>query len=205
MTEFNREEDRYIVLKHSDLDKIPNKKAVRAFYDELSLIGNHSCRISQRKFLVIESDWPEFEPAYKMIEARVACQPTEVEQLRALSVSNIMLEVVPGEDGMGEEVYAKSVADIETLFKPVAFNDSLYDCHIQYFSPNGKSLKSLYYKNGVKAFPSKYWLDSDIILTGTYYDSNHTTVLWQWFDKKNNLIRQKKDTGNSDGFSTLYQ
>ena len=97
------------------------------------------------------------------------------------------------------------VADIETLFKPVAFNDSLYDCHIQYFSPNGKSLKSLYYKNGVKAFPSKYWLDSDIILTGTYYDSNHTTVLWQWFDKKNNLIRQKKDTGNSDGFSTLFQ
>lgn len=29
--------------------------------------------------------------------------------LRALSVANIMLDVVPGEDGMGEEIYARSV------------------------------------------------------------------------------------------------
>ena len=35
--------------------------------------------------------------------------------LRALSVTGIMLDVVPGEDGMGEEIYAKSVADVEAL------------------------------------------------------------------------------------------
>jgi antitoxin component YwqK of YwqJK toxin-antitoxin module len=97
------------------------------------------------------------------------------------------------------------IADIETLFKPTDFDDSLYDCHIQYFSPNGKPLKSLYYKNGVKAFPAKYWLDSGITLTGRYYDSNHTWVLWQWFDKNSNLIRQKKDTANSFGFSTPFK
>lgn len=39
--------------------------------------------------------------------------PAEVERLRKLSVTNIMLDVVPGEDGMGHEVYAKSVADVE--------------------------------------------------------------------------------------------
>ncbi|HUZ59550.1 MAG TPA: hypothetical protein VMU83_12285 [Hanamia sp.] len=66
-------------------------------------------------------------------------------------------------------------------------------------------MKSLYYKNGVKAFPAKYWLDSGITLTGRYYDSDHTTVLWQWFDKNNNLIRQKKDTENSYGFSTPFK
>lgn len=31
------------------------------------------------------------------------------------SVTRIMLDVVPGEDGMGEEIYAKSVADVEAL------------------------------------------------------------------------------------------
>jgi len=96
------------------------------------------------------------------------------------------------------------IADIETLFKPVSFYDSLYDCQIQYFSPNGNPLKIIYFKNGVKALPSKYWLDGGITLTGTYYDSNHTTVLWQWFDKNNQIIKQKKDTGNSSGFSTLF-
>lgn len=35
--------------------------------------------------------------------------------LQALSVTRIMLDVVPGEDGMGEEIYAKSVADVEAL------------------------------------------------------------------------------------------
>lgn len=37
--------------------------------------------------------------------------PGEVERLRELSVTNIMLDVVPG-DGSGHEVYAKSVQDV---------------------------------------------------------------------------------------------
>lgn len=36
----------------------------------------------------------------------------EIEELRALSVTNIMIDVVPGDDGMGHEVYAKSVDDV---------------------------------------------------------------------------------------------
>lgn len=36
-----------------------------------------------------------------------------LERLAALSVTHIMLDVVPGEDGMGEEVYAKSVLEVE--------------------------------------------------------------------------------------------
>jgi len=38
--------------------------------------------------------------------------PPELAELQALSVTNIMLDVVPG-DGDGHEVYAKSVADVE--------------------------------------------------------------------------------------------
>lgn len=36
-----------------------------------------------------------------------------IEQLQALSVTHIMIDIVPGLDGMGEEVYAKSVQDVE--------------------------------------------------------------------------------------------
>lgn len=34
---------------------------------------------------------------------------------KSLSVTNIIINVVPGEDGMGKEVYAKSVEDVERL------------------------------------------------------------------------------------------
>lgn len=36
-------------------------------------------------------------------------------EFEKLSVTNIMLDVVPGWDGMGQEVYAKSVADVEAV------------------------------------------------------------------------------------------
>ena len=35
--------------------------------------------------------------------------------LRELSVENIMLDVIPGKGGVGEEIYAKSIADVEAL------------------------------------------------------------------------------------------
>lgn len=39
----------------------------------------------------------------------------ERDQLKAMSVANILVDVVPGEDGMGQEVYAKSVDDVVNL------------------------------------------------------------------------------------------
>lgn len=77
--EFKRE-DRYIVVKRSDLDRIPNRKVVHAFLAALAEVSAHSVRIPQREFLVIESDWPEFDPAYQMIEARMTGQPATQHQ-----------------------------------------------------------------------------------------------------------------------------
>lgn len=51
----------------------------------------------------------------------------ELERLRALSVTNIMLEVVPGWDGMGEEAYAKSVADVEAAFGKMVDREELLE------------------------------------------------------------------------------
>lgn len=46
---------------------------------------------------------------------KLAVQEVKLKELEALSVTNIMLQVVPGEDGMGEEVYAKSVDQVVDL------------------------------------------------------------------------------------------
>ena len=79
-------EDRYIVIKRSDLETIPNRQVVNAFLASLAEVSAHSCRIPQRQFLVIESDWPEHEPAWQMIERRMTGQPpvTAAEELEAV-------------------------------------------------------------------------------------------------------------------------
>lgn len=92
------------------------------------------------------------------------------------------------------------IETIENLLRPITFDDSLYDCQIIYFSPKGDTIKSHYYKHGVKSFPCKYWLDDGQTLTGKYLDFNHTIVLWQWFDKNNKEIKQKKDSGTTHDF-----
>lgn len=51
---------------------------------------------------ILKSDYDELQA--KLTEANL------------LSVTNIMLTVVPGEDGMGVEVYAKTVSDVENAF-----------------------------------------------------------------------------------------
>lgn len=76
MSEFTRE-NRYIVIKRSDLDKLykdPTKYAT-TFGHALALIVPH---LPKRKFLVIESDWAEYEPAWQMIERRISGTPDEL-------------------------------------------------------------------------------------------------------------------------------
>ncbi|MCS3467142.1 hypothetical protein M2401_000863 [Pseudomonas sp. JUb42] len=79
--EFKRE-DRYIVIKRNDLKKVP--VAYRAhLVDPMFALLAH---LPPRKCLVIESDWPEFEPAWAMIEARMNGQPpTPVRKLKCWS------------------------------------------------------------------------------------------------------------------------
>lgn len=56
----------------------------------------------------LRADNPECERAANMDAAAAL-----IERLQALSVTNIMLGIVPGLDGMGREVYAESVQDVE--------------------------------------------------------------------------------------------
>lgn len=76
-TEFSRE-DRYIVFKTSDLgnslkgDEI--RRLAREYAEQRRLKGKEPLEC-----VVVEKDWPEYEPTWKAIEARVTgAQPAQV-------------------------------------------------------------------------------------------------------------------------------
>ena len=79
-TPFMRE-DRYIVIKRSDLDRLPGlqrhlfSQESRRAHEQMFAAGAPA-----RQLLVIESDWPEYEPAWAAIEARVTGKPVEQHQ-----------------------------------------------------------------------------------------------------------------------------
>jgi len=78
MSTFQRE-NRYVVLKHKDLEKLP-----RHITDPLNgWLEENARRLPARQYVVIESDWPEYEVAFKLIEARVTGKPSEIDELRA--------------------------------------------------------------------------------------------------------------------------
>ena len=79
MSEFHRE-DRYIVIKRTDMDKASGvslrvfKGACRSLHDSMLINGAPA-----RSFLVIEGDWPEYEPVWQMIEARMNGEPNALD------------------------------------------------------------------------------------------------------------------------------
>jgi hypothetical protein len=74
MTEFHRE-NRYIVIKLKDLSEDQ--------FSRLESRMDNEGIIAVQDALVIEQDWPEYEPTWKAIEDRVTTRPmlTEAEQL----------------------------------------------------------------------------------------------------------------------------
>lgn len=76
MSQGFQREDRYIVIRRSDLQQAEHH-ALSAFHS-----ANHSLResmskngVPDRQFVVIESDWPEYQLAWAMIKARVSSEP----------------------------------------------------------------------------------------------------------------------------------
>lgn len=71
---------------------------------ELARVLARLCRTADAKVLAEV----EFGGRSEFLEA-------ELERMRALSVGNILLKVVPGPHGTGEEIYAQSVSEVEEL------------------------------------------------------------------------------------------
>ena len=71
-TEFEREE-RYIVFKLSDVEEhfTPSEKQQLARLVEVQRAGREEGGKPLLRCVVVEKDWPEYEPTWKAIEARV--------------------------------------------------------------------------------------------------------------------------------------
>ena len=71
-TEFKREE-RYIVFKLSDVEEhfTPSEKQQLARLAEVQRVGRSEAGKPPPECVVVEKDWPEYEPTWKAIEARV--------------------------------------------------------------------------------------------------------------------------------------
>ena len=82
MSEFKRE-DRYLVIKRSDIDNFWRDDVREQFMAALKRLNEHHVRTPQREYVVIENDWPEYEPVWQMIERRVSGQPSELDRVTA--------------------------------------------------------------------------------------------------------------------------
>lgn len=93
MNDFAREE-RYVVFKIEDIVKYlheVDREVIRSIGDRLSLLRKADGK-RPLVSLVIESDWPEYEPAYSQIKARVVSEQADrrnVALLRAALVGLI--------------------------------------------------------------------------------------------------------------------
>ena len=54
----------------------------------------------------------------------------KISELEKLSATNIMIDITPGWDGMGHEVYAKSVEDIEDLLTKMSTDLEYAQCEL---------------------------------------------------------------------------
>ena len=77
-SQFEREE-RYIVLKKTDLsdDMLREALAIKKGVDFARAVMEEP----KRSYLVVESDWPEYEPTWKAIEARMVRPPARLQQV----------------------------------------------------------------------------------------------------------------------------
>jgi len=64
----------------------------------------------------------------------------EVERLKKMSVANIMVRIVPGYDGGGEEIYAKSVEEVNAVMSDLS--QRLYDVETDRDDWKARALKA---------------------------------------------------------------
>ncbi len=122
-----QKEDRYLVIKRSDIKKYLNKFNQDWLLDIAEGISRGRIITEDKpplECVVVEHDWPIYDDVWKMVEAIATNQPTELEQLRKenaelVDVFNEILGNVEemtaySEDG-GYVVNALSEADVEVI------------------------------------------------------------------------------------------
>jgi hypothetical protein len=64
------------------------------------------------------------------------------------------------------------------------------------FNENGDTISAdVHYGLSVEGVFLKKWLPDNLVLTGSYGDSDRAYVVWKWVDKKGREVKQKIDSG----------
>ncbi|WRQ13084.1 hypothetical protein [Vibrio phage vB_VpM-pA2SJ1] len=83
MSNFEKE-DRYLVIKRSDIDlSLDSEMKQNLFYlSQLVEAERHSFGKPPLECVVVESDWPIYDDVWKMVEAIATGEKTELDRLR---------------------------------------------------------------------------------------------------------------------------
>ena len=95
-TEFKREE-RYLVFKLSDVEEhfTPSERQQLARLAEVQRVGRSESGKPLLECVVVEADWPEYEPTWNAIEARMTgAQPSPNALLAAVANLVAQMEIV---------------------------------------------------------------------------------------------------------------
>lgn len=114
MTEFKRE-PRYIIFKIKDLERYfsaVKREAIADFGEQIARLRRMDGK-APLNAVVVEQDWPEFEPTWAAIEARM--NPTqEVGGIKSYRKKNVqpMRPYIPGEDMTGISVNKEDTPEL---------------------------------------------------------------------------------------------
>ena len=115
--EFMRE-DRYIVFKMSDVEEhfTPGEKQQLARLVEVQRVGREEAGKAPLECVVVESDWPEYEPTWNAIEARMTgAQPAPSIPdgwLRAIDEALVVAHIGVANES---DTYEQAKAKLDTL------------------------------------------------------------------------------------------
>jgi len=124
MTEFQREE-RFIVVKRKHIADPEMEKRFRLYIKNYLGVETVEC-------VVVESDWPEYETVWKMIEARVSGNPAMTD---TQALIERLMTLAAKFDGQGGKIYTAELftkcatALTEAEAKLAKAREALQACH----------------------------------------------------------------------------
>ncbi|MDF3863512.1 hypothetical protein P3W53_03500 [Pseudomonas denitrificans (nom. rej.)] len=189
MSEFNRE-DRYIVIKRKDLNAVPFA-ALQSFLEHLRALDSF---LPRREFVVVESDWPEYETVWAMIAARVEGRPTPYQDLeqQVAALRQHKTDYMEAAEGTRKALEAEAQALREQNTK---FQHMLADVVAKHFAENIKrstEQKSMdvYLSEGIRL------LEDEIAALRARVVVDEDAAFQNWFDREVSKIEQGAPFGS---------
>lgn len=98
-------------------------------------------------------------------------------------------------DGLYEEFYDNGKVSLKFNYTKNVLNGIAY-----FFDTTGDTIKYYYFKNNLLSYPYKRWLKDGQTIIGEFEDSVRKRVVWKWYDKNGEVLKQQKGFGIKEGY-----